>query len=345
MTGSAQTNYALDLTNATGGTFTLSFQAPIQSGLYVSGGSPVKTITTVRTTASIAYNATGPTIRTALWNAGGKAQDFIVTGAANTIIKLSVAEQYPFVMSIGTGSLTGTATITPINLYISDAVHPSVVGQQVMAQAVVTLLSQLYPPNPLLSYVSANNADRETDYGMIFNSCFTYFATPGDPTGTLDSWGGLSSSANITYSYPSGSDVIGNWMKATANSSSSSYIFQFNTNAVTSGFNAGDIIAFSGKIKTSGFQAYNGTDNSAGAALPSYQLYIAFNPSTTKVYPIINFPYDISMGYFYCEASVPAGTTNFGPAAYIASPVSGISSVSLGQLAITNLTQLGLVNP
>ena len=99
--------------------------------------------------------------------------------------------------------------------------------------------------------------------------------------------------------------------------------------AITTGFQPGDRIAFTGRIKTSGVE-FGGLAFDAG---------LQFSPGINMFYPMFHWSADIRDGQWYAETVVPAGVTSITPFFLLNQ---GIGTVVVGQVGLINLTVLGL---
>ncbi len=99
--------------------------------------------------------------------------------------------------------------------------------------------------------------------------------------------------------------------------------------AITTGFQPGDRIAFTGRIKTSGVE-YGGLAFDAG---------LQFSPGINVFYPMFHWSADIRDGQWYAETTVPAGVTSITPFFQLNQ---GVGTVVLGQVGLLNLTVLGI---
>jgi hypothetical protein len=99
--------------------------------------------------------------------------------------------------------------------------------------------------------------------------------------------------------------------------------------AITTGFSAGDRLAFAGRIKSANCEAGS----------MEFDVALQFNPGAASTFPIYHWAVDIQNGQWYVELVVPAGATSMTP---VITLNSGTGSVTLGQIGVINLTQLGL---
>ena len=99
--------------------------------------------------------------------------------------------------------------------------------------------------------------------------------------------------------------------------------------AITTGFQPGDRIAFTGRIKT-GSVEFGGLTFDAG---------LQFSPGINVFYPMFHWSADIQDGQWYAETVVPDGVTSITPFFQLNQ---GTGTVVIGQVGLINLTALGL---
>ena len=79
------------------------------------------------------------------------------------------------------------------------------------------------------------------------------------------------------------------------------------------------------------------TANCEAGAL-QFDIALQFDPGAQLTYPIYHWAVDIRDGQWYVEVVVPAGATTITP---VITLNNGTGSVTLGQVGLINLTQLG----
>jgi lysophospholipase L1-like esterase len=337
VTGEYQVQYALSLTGATAGTYTINSAPPISGGSYIQyNGTNL-----IGTTSAIAYNATAAQVQTALNAAVGNQTNvgypmYLVSGNAGGPYTIRCAAGFPFVLTIANNSVTGaTPAITNLNQLTVDGIHPSTLsqngtcGQRIMANNVGAVLSALFPAAslPFQSLLSDTNGNGTIPISnpaqLIYNGNFQY-----QPT-TLAPYGWTLNTSGFTYS--GSTDASGTyWLTAVSTGTSGAYMLQ---GAVQSSrYNAGDTIAISGRIQVSGLQAQANGQLTVG---------IYSNGQWISA-PIYDWDQDFSNGYFYQEIIVPTGGNSMNFNVYLQG-ASGVT-VSIAMFSAVNLTQLGVVS-
>jgi hypothetical protein len=197
--------------------------------------------------------------------------------------------------------------------YSTDGINPGPVASRLMAakaiSATFNLFDHEYPYLP----------DSETDgVNLIVDPLFLATTSPW----TAATVSGVAMQ-NATGTDPS---IAGNTMVLTKTNMAS--INTLTGTAVTSGFNPGDRLAFVGRIKSS----------SCEAGAMQFDIALLFDPGANLTYPIYHWAVDIQDGQWYVEVVVPSGATTMTP---VITLNSGTGTVTLGQIGVINLTQLG----
>jgi GDSL-like Lipase/Acylhydrolase family len=197
--------------------------------------------------------------------------------------------------------------------YSPDGVNPGPVAARLMAARAIAATSQLYDRE--YPYLPASEND---GVNLIVDPLF--LATPSPWSAAIVSGVAMQNSL--------GSDpaIAGNTMVLTKTDTAS--INTLTGTAISAGFNAGDRMAFVGRIKSANCEA--------GAM--QFDVALQFNPGGASAYPIYHWAVDIGDGQWYVEVTVPAGATSITP---VITLNGGTGSVTLGQIGLINLTQLG----
>jgi lysophospholipase L1-like esterase len=197
--------------------------------------------------------------------------------------------------------------------YSPDGSNPGAVASRLMAAraiaATASLYDQEYPYLPALENDGVN---------LISDPLFLASPSPWT-TGVV---------SGVAMQNTIGTDpaIMGNTMVLMKTNTSS--VNTLTGTAVTSGFNPGDRLAFVGRIKSANCEA--------GAM--QFDVALQFSPGAASTYPIYHWAVDIQDGQWYVEVVAPAGATSMTP---VVTLNNGTGSVTLGQVGVINLTQLG----
>lgn len=199
--------------------------------------------------------------------------------------------------------------------YDLDGTHQNEAGAKVMAAKAVEVINQELPrwQPPLLTF-------NTTDARSIFlNGCF------------LNEAGGLATSwlqVNGTTSIVTGdSNIIGNWQRLTDNGAATATLRQNST----TGWTVGDTISVSGRVRV-----VNGTSTATTL------LFINFVGSGLASYILNAVSTDVD-GAFEIVETIPAGTTTLQVQMARVATVGGNGYGQLAQVAVRNLTTLGVL--
>jgi lysophospholipase L1-like esterase len=216
------------------------------------------------------------------------------------------------------------ATGNPATGMTTDGIHPyTVQGTTAIVNKILADLPSQYPTwTPAVAQANGDTTN------LLANGLFTTDATAD---GLADSWG--TEAGSITGITASLVDVTG-WLGKAQQlvrpaAGSGSYL---RSQAVASGWAAGDRISFSGKVDTSGIEA-------AAGNITVYLLYSTFTPSKT-LRPVHSLKLDVTDATFYAEDVIPAGTTAL-KVIWGYNNANG-GTVRFGQFALRNLTALGV---
>lgn len=215
---------------------------------------------------------------------------------------------------------TNTGDFISNPAYTTDGTHPTAIAAKQMAIKAWNTLSPYV--SGFAEFLPTDNLDPNN---LLGNGCFV---VDTNADGVPDNWAMYGSGTNVTPSLVSDSSVIGNWFRLTAGTGNSGTKFTQST-AINAGtaFSVGDKLALTCKLRTSGVES--------GAM--SYSVFLALNGTTIK--PLTGWSTDISNGQVYYEFIVPSGTTSFNIQVYING---GVGTLDFAQMAVINLTKLGL---
>jgi hypothetical protein len=197
--------------------------------------------------------------------------------------------------------------------YSPDGVNPGPVAARLMAARAIAATARLYDQEYPYLPVSENDG-----VNLIVDPLFLASPSP---------WSTAIVSGIAMQNTP-GTDpaITGNTMVLTKTDTAS--VNTLTGTPISSGFNAGDRLAFVGRIKSS----------SCEAGAMQFDVALQFNPGASSAYPIYHWAVDIADGQWYVEVTVPAGATTITP---VITLNAGTGSVVLGQVGLINLTQLG----
>jgi hypothetical protein len=197
--------------------------------------------------------------------------------------------------------------------YSPDGINPGSVAARLMAARAISATYQLYDHE--YPYLPASEND---GVNLIIDPLFLINTSPWT-AGTV---------SGIALQNTVGTDpaIAGNTKVLTKTDTASANMLT--GSAITTGFNPGDRLAFVGRIKTANCEA--------GAL--QFDIALQFDPGAQLTYPIYHWAVDIQDGQWYVEVVVPAGATTITP---VITLNNGTGSVTLGQVGLINLTQLG----
>jgi hypothetical protein len=197
--------------------------------------------------------------------------------------------------------------------YSPDGLNPGPVASRLMAAKAIAATWSLYDQE--YPYLPASEND---GVNLVVDPLFLATTSP---------WTAATVSG-IAMQNATGTDssIAGNTMVLTKTDLSS--VNTFTGTPISSGFNPGDRLAFVGRIKTANCEA--------GSL--QFDVALQFNPGTLSTYPIYHWAVDIQNGQWYVEVVVPSGATTATP---VITLNAGTGSVTLGQIGVINLTQLG----
>lgn len=239
----------------------------------------------------------------------------------------------------------GTAKTGTINA--SDLIHPTGKGARFIArQAIEDGLADIFQPNSLV-----NTARTTDDLSNMLNNGTTnlgLFTTDSNADGVADGLGASGSGYTCSLVAPSSSDQIqGNWQRSTvaAIGGSSLLAYTFST-----GWSIGDVIAFSARIRTSGFDVSSGdtqgfylvslkTDTPSGFTVPDGSASLTFLWNG-----IYEWDSDIDDGELYVEFPIPVGATDLVLWMSVGSTTVATPMVlDVAEVTVRNLTTGGLL--
>lgn len=201
-----------------------------------------------------------------------------------------------------------------------DGIHPSAAGAYALGSAIAAVLQPLLVPTttpiPSDDATAANGG-----INLLLNPLFR---TDSNSDGVPDNW---TKTGSGTVALVSGaSEVPGQYLRLTDTVNQFTQV----TQTVSTGFSAGDRIAFCGAVKSA-------TTNGQGGVICTTA------GSTTNWRPINGFTITTNgVRRFYREYVVPAGTTSIGASIYVQSGTG--MDISVGQLGLYDLSQLGALS-
>jgi len=197
--------------------------------------------------------------------------------------------------------------------YSPDGTNPGPVASRLMAAKAISDTSSLYDQEH--PYLPASETD---GVNLIADPLFLATTSP---------WtAGTVSGTPMQNAIGTDPSIAGNTMVLTKTNAAS--VNTLTGTVIASGFNPGDRLAFVGRIKSANCEA--------GAM--QFDVALQFDPGANLTYPIYHWAVDISDGQWYVEVVVPAGATMLTP---VITLNAGTGSVTLGQIGVINLTQLG----
>ena len=199
----------------------------------------------------------------------------------------------------------------------ADGIHPNKLGGRTLAAALAANLPPTMPniPAPLTQSISDS-------YNLLGTNGL--FITDANANNVPDGWDGVGS--GVVSSLATDPSGYGKQWTLSASSASAQTIYLH----ITSGFSAGDVLEWSGRLEAvaeAGSLVYSVTGQNnpvAGFATP----------------PIASWTVDIS-GVFYMRMTVPASTTTIKFWIVI---TSGTGTLKFAQMAVRNLTTLGALS-
>lgn len=171
-------------------------------------------------------------------------------------------------------------------------VHPSVAGSKLMAQALVTALSDAMPAGGV--YLATTYGGPDTDVSLIPDG---NFAIDTNADGVANNWFGTSSGGTVTFSRQA--DAGGRyWQRMAVTSAPASASL---SRPIPTPWAVGDELELSFRLRTS--------DNQSGDGGFLWRFdWGGGSPSVSTFYD--DFPYDVDDGIVCHRAIVPTGTTN-----------------------------------
>ena len=269
------------------------------------------------------------------------------TGVTNTesdwlkycysVENLCADNQVPFVdifTSCTTGHGSAWATQSGINLLSADTSHPSELGHTVIAQAIWTAIKPIVPPTPFW----LTNSDSDP-WNMLANGTFV-----GGAGGVPTSWSAIGSGGTSSLSQAANANVPGQALTIDISVGAGGATKGIQQ-AVSTGFNAGDTILFTGRLVSATM-----TSAANGANTTSFSPQVVYNPTPSGVPKFIN-PIGATGTDFtgpcawYMQGTVPTGTTSITVKLLLANANAGVdANVVVGQVGLMNLTSLGIAD-
>jgi lysophospholipase L1-like esterase len=212
-----------------------------------------------------------------------------------------------------------------------DAKHPNGQGNRIIGAALAPQLAALFPTAQglLLSRSIGDGSNLLASNAQLFS---------GTPSGGVASNWSASGAGCVFTVITSDTSIAGNWQTLNRPQAATANAFMQLSPAVTTGFSAGDRLAFACLYQTAGFEGGD-VNQSAYILLNFYDsggsVLAVMNPisSTQSACSVSALAYD--------EIMVPAGTASI----RVGAGVNGAATTSTLQLAqptLTNLTALGI---
>jgi hypothetical protein len=197
--------------------------------------------------------------------------------------------------------------------YSADGMNPGPVASRLMAARAIAATAALYDQEYPYLPVSENDGVNLIDDPLFLATTLPWTAA---------------TVSGVAMQTSLGTDpaIAGNTMVLTKTNVAS--VNTLTGAPITTGFNPGDKLAFVGRIKTANCEA---------GAMP-FDVALQFDPGAMLTYPVYHWAVDIQDGQWYVEVVVPAGATTITP---VITLNAGTGSVTLGQIGLMNLTQLG----
>jgi hypothetical protein len=216
-----------------------------------------------------------------------------------------------------------------------DEIHANGLGNGTMVRSVSAQFINMFAESrPYLSTGRTDNANLIPAGSQVFYA-------DSNTDGIADGWSQalVGSGGQLFTLTPYATNVGGNWQSLAAPAGSGGQACL--KTLFTTGYTAGDRLAFAARIKAVGFEANPGQ---------SYYVRLDFNggagliSSLSMVTTVSGGSSDIADGVAYVEGVVPAGTTGINVTLMVQGPpVSGTGAVLTVALpTVTNLTQLGI---
>ena len=212
-----------------------------------------------------------------------------------------------------------------------DGVHPYPKAGNKGGSTMWAQLSKYFTGSPDLTWT---NTDPD---GILSNALFL---TTGGANGAPAGWTGA---ANVTHALEAGTgDVVGNWWKQTATGITGWAVSSRTGIALPSGWQGGDAVRLSCRVRTVGVEANGGAGNGAYPMSGKMGVYISFNwGGVTDKLIIRGVEADVN-GVISIDGIIPAattGTSSIQVVVYQTATVSG--EVSIAQLQMHNLSRAG----
>lgn len=221
----------------------------------------------------------------------------------------------------------------------SNAAHPSPAGQRLIAQkAIADGILDAFPPTALV-----HTARQINDLSNMFND-----GTNNLGLFTLDSnsdglGNGLTLVGPATCSLvaPTSQDNLhGQWQQMTVTAGNQAhYYYTFST-----GWNVGDLIAFSARVQTNGIEASGTTWNCSIINNTPGGFVTPDGTNVTVLYNgLVSWQSDIVDGELYVEFPILSAMTTMQLYVWVETVPTGSATVRVGEATVRNLTQGGLL--
>lgn len=202
----------------------------------------------------------------------------------------------------------------------SDGTHPSSAGQKIWGQYVANVLSPLVGPFAPIVCQADDDSANLVSHGLFLGGALNAQGIPpgwsiGSPFGT-----------GLTVSYVTDANVKGNMWQVQAAASSAPYYNTFSLGAKGTNWDIGHKLAVCGIITSTG-----GTASGIAVALNNGGALAQYIPTEA-----------LTRAYFYFEQTVPAGSNSM--TLYLNTAAGITETWSIGQLAVYNLTNLGIAS-
>ena len=238
--------------------------------------------------------------------------------AASTKYNLQLqklADQQGLLFIDFSGTLTDSATGQVKTAYGTDIANLTGVADRLLAGVLASATSEIF--DPAYPWLPSSDSDP------------TNLAVDPLFQNSPSRWTAVLVSGTVTLPAAIGQDTAIVGSVATFTKTDRGSVNSFRGVAITTGFQPGDRIAFTGRVKTLNVEQ-GGVSFDAG---------LQFSPGISVFYPMFHWQADVRDGQWYVETVVPDGITSITPFFQLNQ---GTGTVSFGQIGLINLTALGL---
>lgn len=228
-------------------------------------------------------------------------------------------------MLVQTGSTAGQRNAS---LY-GDNLHPTFPAGYgaIAARGITDSVPALFLPHRVTSKVDGNTVG---DQFNLLTSGRGLFRTDSG-TGLSTGWT-ASGTGSVTYSLvtPSGGDdLVGNWQRVVRGTGGATNTVYSTSISAAAGWAVGDTVAYAGRFKS--------TIGTGG----TFTFQVQWSGATgtpNNLEALYSWTQSYSDGAFYCEAQIPAGTTQLLAQVALSPPTSGTSTLDVGELTLWNIS-------